>query len=219
MIRMTFTHLTRSTLSAAQLNELLAVRKRVFADRLNWEVSVHGDLECDEYDHPATGYLLGYCLGRLVAGLRLLETTGPYMLEGPFRSFFQRPAPKAWGLLESSRFFVDKTALAELGLSRLPLTSMLLAALHRHVQGLGREAVVTVVSRAMTRIVWRAGWHYQVLEIGLAGPGEPVWLLDMPVTPANLEQLEQTIEQGCAGLAIDIRWPTPAMQMTQLMTA
>jgi len=171
------------------LEDLYSVRKEIFADRLNWKVSVSEQLEFDEYDSPQTTYLIGHWEGIPLAGLRLINTLNPYMVEGPFRSFFNAELPKDVLMAESSRFFVDTMRVRHLGLTGLPLTQMLLFAMHNHATTTGLTSIITVVSKAMSRIVHTAGWHYSVLATGEAAPGETVLLLQMPVTPENHQRL------------------------------
>jgi acyl homoserine lactone synthase len=176
------------------MGELYGLRKEVFADRLDWRVMVHDGREIDEYDNPFTTYLVGMYAGLPVASLRLINTQNPYMAEGPFRRFFNHGLPKDQLIAESSRFFVDKTRSKAFGLRRVPITEMLLLAMHSHAVHLGLNSIITVVSQAMARIVLRAGWHYDILDTGNASPREKVLLLNMPVHPENDQRLKKTIE-------------------------
>ncbi|WP_205300525.1 acyl-homoserine-lactone synthase [Pantoea sp. Ap-967] len=188
--------------------ELYGLRKHVFCDRLNWRVSVRDGIELDEFDSENTTYLIGTCEGIPLAGLRLINTLNPYMVEGPFRDFFSCAPPKHALIAESSRFFVDKTRSRTLGLAHLPLTEMLLFSMLDHAERSGLESIVTVVSDAMARIVRHAGWHYQILDSGEASPGETVHLLNMQITGANRQRLLDTIQrkQPLASLQGG-RWP------------
>ncbi|WP_028695862.1 acyl-homoserine-lactone synthase [Pseudomonas cremoricolorata] len=202
----------------AQVHQL---RKHVFADRLNWKVRVNNGIEEDEFDNPQTTYLLGTWQGIPLAGLRLINTVHPYMVEGPFRDFFRCAAPRHPRIAESSRFFVDKTRSRQLGLAHLPLTEMLLLCMHNHAQSTGLESIITVVSAAMARVVRQAGWHYEVLDTGEASPGERVLLLDMPVTANNRQRLLEAIRRR-QPLSDEraSQWPRPLQGLdTQLRTS
>ncbi len=188
--------------------ELYGLRKHVFCDRLNWKVTVRNGIELDEYDNWNTTYLVGTCQGIPLAGLRLINTLHPYMVEGPFRDFFRCTPPKRALMAESSRFFVDKTRSRKLGLAHLPLTEMLLFSMHDHGELTGLKSIVTVVSDAMARIVRQAGWHYQILDSGEASPGETVHLLDMPISSSNRLRLLESIarKQPLSSLQTQ-QWP------------
>ncbi|QJI29869.1 acyl-homoserine-lactone synthase [Pseudomonas sp. ADAK18] len=178
----------------AWVSDLYGLRKEVFADRLNWKVNINNGIEFDEYDTERTTYLIGTWEGVPLAGLRLINTLAPYMVEGPFRDFFRYEPPKRALMAESSRFFVDKTRSRQLSLGRMPLTEMLLFSMHNYAAASGLESIITVVSNAMARIVRNAGWHYEVLDTGEASPGEKVLLLNMPVNEFNRQRLISSIE-------------------------
>ncbi|MBC2656067.1 acyl-homoserine-lactone synthase [Pseudomonas sp. MSSRFD41] len=193
MDKISFYNIDYTNASQDLLGNLYGLRKEVFADRLNWKVNVCGNQEVDEYDTPRATYLVGVHTGIPLASLRLINTLHPYMVEGPFRNFFSHPTPKHRLIAESSRFFVDKTRSRALGLQRLPLTEMLLLAMHSHGAHTGLESIITVVSQAMSRIVHRAGWHYEILDSGQATPGERVLLLKMPISADNARSLQAMI--------------------------
>ncbi|PTR24422.1 acyl-homoserine-lactone synthase [Pseudomonas sp. GV085] len=177
----------------AWVADLYRLRKEVFADRLSWKVNINNGIEFDEYDSERTTYLIGTWEGVPLAGLRLISTLDPYMVEGPFRDFFRCEPPKHALMAESSRFFVDKIRSRQYGLAQAPLTEMLLFCMHNYAAGSGLESIITVVSNAMGRVVRNAGWHYEVLDTGEASPGEKVLLLNMPVTEFNRQRLMSSI--------------------------
>ncbi|QLL12391.1 acyl-homoserine-lactone synthase [Pseudomonas chlororaphis] len=188
--------------------DLYGLRKEVFADRLNWKVNIKNDIEFDEYDNERTTYLIGTWKGVPLAGLRLINTLDPYMVEGPFRDFFRCAPPKQALMAESSRFFVDKTRSRQLGLAHLPLTEMLLLCMHNHAARSSLESIITVVSNAMGRIVRNAGWHYEVMDTGEAAPGEKVLLLNMPISDTNRQRLLSSIARKCLLSSAQLNyWP------------
>ncbi|MCP1454290.1 acyl-homoserine-lactone synthase [Pseudomonas kilonensis] len=194
MEKVSFHAISYSDASEDLLAELYGLRKEVFSDRLEWRVTTHLGKELDEYDNACATYLVGFYAGQPLSSLRLINTLNPYMVEGPFRNFFKCELPKDPAIAESSRFFVDKTRSRAMGLSHVPLTEMLLLAMHDHAARQNLDSIITVVSHAMSRIVQRAGWHYEVLDIGEASPGEKVLLLNMPVRSENDRSLKQVIE-------------------------
>jgi N-acyl-L-homoserine lactone synthetase len=143
------------------LTEMYRLRRRVFKDRLDWAVSVSGDLELDVYDALNPTYLLVMSdEGSLVGGVRLLPTTGPTMLADTFPALLGgQPAPHSEKILESSRFCVDTklaSELAENGLNRA--TFILFAAMIEGARAANAESIVTVTDTRMERILRRAGW-------------------------------------------------------------
>jgi N-acyl-L-homoserine lactone synthetase len=143
------------------LTEMYRLRRRVFKDRLDWAVSVSGDLELDVYDALNPTYLLVMSdEGNLVGGVRLLPTTGPTMLADTFPALLGgQAAPRSEKTLESSRFCVDTRLapeLAENGLNRA--TFILFAAMIEGARAVSAESIVTVTDMRMERILRRAGW-------------------------------------------------------------
>lgn len=100
---------------AKLLDQSFRLRKRVFADRLGWKVSVSGPFERDSYDdlHPA--YLL-WCdedRQQLYGSVRLMPTTGPTLLYDVFRDTFPDACDLvAPGIWEGTRMCVDEDAIA-----------------------------------------------------------------------------------------------------------
>ncbi|ELT46702.1 MULTISPECIES: acyl-homoserine-lactone synthase [Hyphomicrobiales] len=97
------------------LDQSFRLRKKVFADKLGWEVSVSGLRERDRYDdlHPA--YLL-WCdeeKRRLFGSVRLMPTTGPTLLYDVFRDTFPDACDLvAPGIWEGTRMCIDEDAIA-----------------------------------------------------------------------------------------------------------
>ncbi|POP79184.1 acyl-homoserine-lactone synthase [Pseudomonas syringae] len=201
------------------LETLYALRKKIFSDRLDWKVRVSHAFEFDEYDSAAATYLIGRWNGVPLAGLRLINTCDPYMLDGPFRSFFDYTAPRNAAMAESSRFFVDTERARSLGILHAPLTEMLLFSMHNHATSAGLQSIITVVSKAMARIVRKCGWEYHVLATGEASPGETVLLLDMPVNADNHQRLLGSIALRHSVTDGLLRWPTPLDASVSLQQA
>lgn len=96
------------------LDQSFRLRKRVFADKLGWDVSASGPRERDRYDdlHPA--YLL-WCdeeKERLFGSVRLMPTTGPTLLYDVFRETFPDACDLvAPGIWEGTRMCIDEEAI------------------------------------------------------------------------------------------------------------
>ena len=137
------------------------LRGRVFKEQLDWDVSVSGGLEIDQYDTHSPIYLIALEQGEVVGSVRLLPTTGPNMLADTFPVLLDgHAAPKAAEIWESSRFCVDTknvTATAENGLREA--TFLLFAAMIELGQQCDLQAIATVTDLRMERILRRAGWH------------------------------------------------------------
>lgn len=144
-----------------EIAEMHRLRKRVFNERLDWDVQVSGDMEIDEFDALQPVYLLQRASNDNVQGcVRLLPTTGPTMLRDTFPVLLDGlAAPSDPTIWESSRFALDIPAdvpKAAHGLAKA--TYELFAGMIEF--GLSRQLteIVTVTDARMERILRRAGW-------------------------------------------------------------
>ncbi|MET3579900.1 acyl homoserine lactone synthase [Mesorhizobium robiniae] len=149
----------------SELPDLIAgmhrLRYRVFRDRLNWDVSVSGDMEIDAFDTLKPTYIIAADKsGSVVGCARLLPTTGPTMLANTFAALLgsNRP-PRSDKIFESSRFCVDTSSAASVGATGLrDATFSLLAGILEWGLREGQDSVVTVTDVRFERILRRAGW-------------------------------------------------------------
>ncbi|SFM50052.1 acyl homoserine lactone synthase [Bradyrhizobium sp. Rc3b] len=148
------------------LTSMYRLRRRVFKDRLDWSVSVSGDLEIDVYDALGPNYLLVVSDENEVLGcVRLLPTTGPTMLADIFANLLgNRAAPRDERILESSRFCVDTERSVDAGRTGFNrATFVLFAAMLEAMREGGAQSIVTVTDARMERILRRAGWPLERL--------------------------------------------------------
>jgi N-acyl-L-homoserine lactone synthetase len=140
---------------------MFRLRRRVFKDRLDWDVSSADGMEIDVFDAIGPTYLLALAEGDDVVGcVRLLPTTGPTMLGNAFPSLLNGQSPPSDpGIFESSRFCVDTDRCPGTpggGLSRT--TFLLFAAMIEYLCSVQARSIVTVTDLRMERILRRAGW-------------------------------------------------------------
>jgi len=141
------------------------LRRKVFKDRLDWSVSITGDLEMDCFDTLDASYLVVADRGVVLGCVRLLPTTGPNMLADTFPELLDgSPAQRSNLIAESSRFCVDTEATAvttDGGLRQA--TFMLFAAMLEWGKARGLASIATVTDLRMERILRRAGWTLERL--------------------------------------------------------
>jgi N-acyl-L-homoserine lactone synthetase len=98
------------------IDQMLRLRKKIFFDKLNWDVSVFGDIERDRYDDLKPAYLVWTDEKQkvLYGSLRLMPTTGPTLLNDVFRKTFSENLdlcnPAIW---EGTRMCVDVGEIAQ----------------------------------------------------------------------------------------------------------
>jgi acyl homoserine lactone synthase len=136
------------------------VRKRVFHERMGWDVPIINAWEVDGFDvlNPL------YCVAiddrdRVIGGLRLLPTMGFNMLNDVFTVLLPEgkrlESPLIW---ESSRFAVDHTVDVPSGPTGLGrATAELGLAMNEIGRRAGLTHVVTVYDALMHRVLKRAG--------------------------------------------------------------
>lgn len=178
------------------LDQMFRLRKRVFNDRLGWDVAVSGEHERDRYDDEGPVYIL-YTdphTRRVTAGLRLLPTTGPTLL----RDFFADTLPDAAALSaptiwECTRFCVDEQALAQDGREGLLHTSgSLIAGLGAVALRAGIETILGNFERPMLRVYRRIGCDLEILGCTQRF-GRPVYLGAFHVSEAILRTIKERL--------------------------
>lgn len=142
------------------------LRGLVFKERLDWDVTVSGDMEIDSYDAEDATYLLVVADGREVVGhVRLLPTLGPNMLADTFPFLVDHgEAPCSPAIVESSRFCVDTSRVSDVtGSGTRRATTLLFAGILEWCLANGQHTLATVTDTRMERILRRSGWPLQRL--------------------------------------------------------
>lgn len=143
----------------ALIKEMFRMRAAVFADRLDWDVTVTEGLEIDRFDHEDPVYLLSVdeVSGILQGAVRLLPTTGPNMLRNVFSVLVPGGAPESPLIWESSRFAINPAAFqtgerADVNHIVNRTTIELLCGIVEVCQSAGIEHIVSVFDARMARI-------------------------------------------------------------------
>lgn len=159
-----FTYITPKTRGrhVEEIAEMHRLRKRVFFDRLGWDVQIVGDMEVDVYDAASAHYLVAMdeWTGRAKICVRLLPTIERYMLADTFPVLLHgQDAPRSANLWESSRFAVDlddRSGAKSRGVSKEMCA--LLAAMNEVALVRGWPEIVTVTDVIIERLIKRAGY-------------------------------------------------------------
>lgn len=154
---------TNAALYRQELEDMFRLRHRVFAERMGWEVHATEGLERDRFDELDPVYLiyLGDD-GHVEGSLRLLPTTGPYMLSDVFPQLLEgMEVPRSPDIWESSRFSVDTRRTDGQGLHALNhITSSLLCGITEFGLANGITELISVYDVRIERILKRANvWH------------------------------------------------------------
>ncbi len=148
----------------ALIDSMFMLRKKVFADRLQWSVHDHDGREFDRYDDLDPIYLVAFDTSRPSHALgcwRMLPTQGHYMLPEIFPALLGGHAAlndaRAW---EISRFAVaDLPASSRFGFGML--ATAMLRAMWSQGRRLGLREIVGVTSAPVERLLLQLGFQVE----------------------------------------------------------
>lgn len=153
MIRLVQGH--QRTAFPREMEGMHRLRRRVFHDRMGWDVAVIRDWEVDGFDALNPLYLLSIDdTNRIVGTLRLLPTTGFTMINDIFPELLPEGQPIVSPLIwESSRFAVDRDADIPIGPNGV---SRATAELGLGINAVGMQLGLTHVVTVYDALVHRA---------------------------------------------------------------
>ncbi len=92
----------------AELDEMFALRHKVLAEHLKWDVSSENGRERDEFDDGNAIYLMCQHQGAMVGVIRFVHSMLPTLSSEIFSSLFtRRGVPREQDIYDGSRFCVD----------------------------------------------------------------------------------------------------------------
>ncbi|MDB5426995.1 MAG: putative autoinducer synthesis protein [Phenylobacterium sp.] len=170
----------------SQLAEMYRERKRVFVDRLGWEVPVvAGEFEIDQFDTDRAVYVLALDPGGAQLGsARLLPSTGPTLLSEVFPHLCERGVPEGDDVWEITRMCTHP-GIADAKLVRQKLmVGMVEFAL---LNGIRRFTLVSHIPYLSALLA--IGWDCEPLGLPQEHAGQMVGALVVNVTPDTLSLL------------------------------
>jgi acyl homoserine lactone synthase len=176
---------------AELIDQMHALRARVFQDRLGWAVNVVDGRERDRFDDMDPLYVLSVTpQGRVVGCLRALQTTGPNMLADVFSELLPEGttvrSPLVW---ESTRFCVDTEYAKDRSGNELSrITGELLCGLFETALASGLDFIVSVFDTRMERVLIRAACKPERLA--------PPRLIGRVLTVAGLFEVSEAMVAG-----------------------
>lgn len=145
----------------AEIAKMHRLRKKVFHDRLGWDVRITDDEERDCFDDLDPLYVLNIeqDTGQLLASLRLLPTTGPNMLCDIFPQLLTDGLRvRSATIWESSRFCVDHQASQDRSANRITVAAAeLMCSVGEMGLASGMTHIVTVTDLFLERIFRKMG--------------------------------------------------------------
>lgn len=159
--------------------DLYRLRKKVFFDRLGWDVICQNDMEFDEYDKPGAQYILGICNDELICSVRFVMLKQANMITHTFNTCFNDVDLPLHGI-ESSRFFVDKSLSRKHLGGEYPVSHALFLAMINFTRNLNLDGIHTIVSHAMFIIIKRSKWNVKLIKKARLTDTESIYLIFLP---------------------------------------
>ncbi len=155
--------------------DLLRARHRTFIEEAQWDLPAADGMEFDQYDTPASRWVVVHEFGRILAGVRLTPTTHrcgiySYMIRDAQKGLLEtipsnllfKEAPVAPHVWESSRVFVCNDVPAAM---RARVQMQLIAQMVGTGREVGATSVLGLIPASSPRLARRVG-----LDCVAAGP-------------------------------------------------
>lgn len=141
-----------------------ADRKRIFVDRLKWDVPHDGVQEIDQYDTDLADYLILQDMetGEHCGSVRLLPTTGSHMLADFFPFLCEGKLPRGPNIREISRLIISPGVPRR---QRVAIRNMLIRGLIEYGQLNGIEAYTCVCDIGFLTQLLSGGWKTDPLGL------------------------------------------------------
>ena len=172
-----------------------ALRHRVFVERLGWTVNdapVAKGFEYDRYDtSDATYMVICNADDEVVAGLRMLKTTQPFLLAQCFPELDDGTLPQSETVWEVTRFVVDPCPIRTAGCK--DLGTQLVWGLQSYGLMRGLTSFVSVSYAGMERLLRNAGCRFRRLGAPRRSDGRVVVPLEFEISDQVLAAVEQRL--------------------------
>jgi acyl-homoserine lactone synthase len=172
-----------------QLDSMFRDRKRVFVDRLKWDIPVvDGVYEKDEFDTDDAVYLIAWdrATGAHVGSMRLKSTAGPHLLRDVFPSLCEGEIPVGEDVWEVTRLCTtpDLKNVDPRNVRRHLSVAMVEFAL---LYGISRLTLLTHVDY-LSRLL-AVGWECRPLGMPQEFDGQTLGAMEIGITPTTLKTL------------------------------
>ncbi len=185
------TERVRQPLADDVLRSMFEARKRVFVDLLKWEVPVlEGRFELDQFDDEHAVYLIVQNdAGEHLGSARLLQTTRPHLLDTLFADLCAAAPPRGPGVLEITRFCLDRRVR---GRARLAVRNQLVSALADYALDRGIATYTGIAEMAWLQQILAFGWSCRPLGLPKTRSGKMLGALRIDIAPETPALLART---------------------------
>jgi N-acyl-L-homoserine lactone synthetase len=195
---------------APLLDGMFRDRKRVFVDRLKWDVPVvDGIYEMDQYDTQDTVYLIvdDPKTGAHRGSVRLLPTTGPHMLKEIFPELCEGEVPIGPDVWEATRICTapDLKDIDPRHVRRLIYIATFEFAL---LYGVSRVTILTHMDYLSRLLAF--GWECRPLGLPREYSGQKLGAMEFGITPTSLQAMRAMFHNGDRTPVLEIEGITKA---------
>ena len=172
----------RDPLEDEALRSMFEARKRVFVDLLKWDVPVlDGRFELDQFDNENAVYLIVRGNGgEHLGSARLLETVRPHLLDTLFADLCAAPPPRGPGVLEITRFCLERRLPA---VRRLAVRNCLVSALADFALQRGVSTYTGIAELCWLQQILAFGWACRPLGLPRDRDGRMLGALRIDISP------------------------------------
>ncbi|ABC24190.1 autoinducer synthesis protein [Rhodospirillum rubrum F11] len=168
--------------NAFLLHSFSELRHEVFVNRLKWPLQCPPGREIDRFDDQDAVYMtISGVGGRVVAGLRLLDTVKRSLLNEVFPMLVDGPLPRDPKVMDVTRFAVDHRPEYVEGTGNL--CGLLLCALQDYGLARGLTGYVSVSDVRMEPILRRGGYRFRRMGGMIEMDGTGVVALEVEISP------------------------------------
>ena len=173
-----------------------AARKRIFKDRMQWDVSADNSIEMDSFDHDYAHYLVSCFNNEVIGGVRLTSSLHPNLTFECFEKYFGKiDVQRKDTLLESSRFGIENITGMQSSVLRNSTLDLFCSILQMALS-YGFEEIIIVVDVRMERIIGLSGWQFnRVSDVVQIGKTQTVVGV-LPVGRKFIEKISSKLVKG-----------------------
>ncbi len=195
---------------APLLDGMFRDRKRVFVDRLKWDIPViDGIYERDQYDTAESAYLVvdDPETGEHRGSVRLRPTTGPHMLQDIFPELCEGEVPVGPDVWEATRLCTnpDLKDVDPRSVRRLIFLATFEFAL---LYGATRVTILTHMEYLQKLLAF--GWECRPLGLPKEYYGQKLGAMEFGVTPTSLQVMRAMFNKGNRTPVLEIEGATKA---------
>ena len=178
------------------LKEMFDMRRRIFCDRLGWDLTSINGLEKDQFDHNEAHYIIYQNPDTLqvIGCVRMMPTSAPHIVRDIFSNTI---APENRQKVDKIKWEVSRLGLlpvakdsSEVGLIRKD-TFRLLLAMFEFSQHLGLTEILAVVDFRMEKIFKICGWPPKRLGQPEIRPDSSAVVVSLEINKATWQRLKE----------------------------